>query len=55
VDEQPLHEEPVDAALLKSPAPLLKLQADINFETTPPHCGQQTSSFPKTSFSKSPH
>jgi hypothetical protein len=43
---------PVSEAL-KSPAPLLKLQQDINFSTAPPHCGQVTSSLPKTSFSNS--
>jgi len=39
--------------VLKSPAALLKLQADINRSTWLPHFGHTTSSLPKTSFSNS--
>jgi len=54
VDVQPLQDEPPPDDL-KSPAALLKLQADMTRLTLPPHCGHTTSSLPNTSFSNSPH
>jgi hypothetical protein len=53
VAEHVLHPDLPVPDVLKSPAALLKQQADIKRSTWLPHLGQTTSSLPKTSFSKS--
>jgi hypothetical protein len=52
VAEQELHPDFPVPDVLKSPAALLKLQADISRVTWPPHLGHATSSLPNTRVSK---